>query len=266
MASCSACMALAVSSNSSLVKRAAFFCRNLSVVFSNCSPSLLASANALAAISSLACVMESISICSTSSSVRPYCGFTSILCSTPLLSSFAETVRIPSALIKKLTSTFGNPAGIPGIPARLNSASFLLSATRSLSPWNTLMRILACPSTCVVYCLEALVGIFAFRGINTSISPPEVSIPRLSGVISNSKVSLLFPAKISACMAAPRATTSSGLTVSLTGWLKNVLTDSFTNGTLVLPPTITTACISVILRLASFNALRQLLIVLSTSG
>ena len=60
-----------------------------------------------------------------------------MLCSTPLLNSFADTVSIPSALIRKLISTLANPAGIPGIPVRLNSASFLLSFTRSRSPWNT---------------------------------------------------------------------------------------------------------------------------------
>ena len=42
--------------------------------------------------------------------------------------------KIPSALIKKLSSTFGKPAGIPGIPFKLNSASLRLSFTRSRSP------------------------------------------------------------------------------------------------------------------------------------
>ena len=47
-------------------------------------------------------------------------GFTSMLCSTPLLSSLALTIKIPSALIKKETSTFGSPAGIAGMFFRLN--------------------------------------------------------------------------------------------------------------------------------------------------
>ena len=41
----------------------------------------------------------------------------------------ANTTAVPSV------SSTGKPAGIPGIPVRLNSASFLLSFTISLSPW-----------------------------------------------------------------------------------------------------------------------------------
>ena len=65
---------------------------------------------------------------------RTNCGFTSMLCSIPLRNSLAFTTRIPSASIKNCTSTFGNPAGIPGIPVKLNSANFRLSFTKSLSP------------------------------------------------------------------------------------------------------------------------------------
>ena len=127
-------MAAAVCNNSSGNKWPAFFCKKRSVVLSSCSPSVLASTNALVAISSFACVIDSNNIFSTSASVIPYRGFTSILCSTPLRNSLAETVKIPSAFIKKLTSTFGIPAGIPGMPVRLNSASMRLSFTKSLSP------------------------------------------------------------------------------------------------------------------------------------
>ena len=67
-------------------------------------------------------------------------------------------------------------------------------------------------------------------------------------------------------MAAPSATTSSGFTESLTGLPKNLLIVSFTKGTLVLPPTITTTSISVVFKPASFNALPQQVVVLSTSG
>ena len=62
-----------------------------------------------------------------------------------------------------------------------------------------------------------------------------VSIPRLKGVISSSKKSLLFPASISACTAAPRATTSSGLILSLTGFPKKAATASLTGTLTALP-------------------------------
>ena len=87
-------------------------------------------------------------------------------------------------------------------------------------------------------------GTFEFLGINTSIKPPMVSIPSDNGVISSNKKSLLLPAKISACTAAPSATTSSGFTETFAGFLKNFSTDSFTNGTRVLPPTITISFMS----------------------
>jgi hypothetical protein len=76
----------------------------------------------------------------------------------------------------------------------------------------------------VVYCLPALVGILELRGMMVSIKPPMVSIPNDSGVTSSSKISLRLPAKTSACMAAPRATTSSGFTSSCTGRPKNSAT------------------------------------------
>ena len=123
-----------------------------------------------------------------------------------------------------------------------------------------------CPSLCVVYWRPTLEGILEFRGINTSISPPIVSMPRLSGVISSSKKSLLLPARISACTAAPSATTSSGFTLSFTGLPKKSPTAFFTAGTLVLPPTITTLSISCTSVSASARALLQLCIVLSING
>ena len=102
--------------------------------------------------------------------------------------------------------------------------------------------------------------------MSTSISPPMVSIPSERGVTSSSNISVLLPARISACTAAPRATTSSGFSLSYKSLPKNLLTHSFTNGTRVEPPTITTASICSFLMPASRSALAHAVIVRSTSG
>jgi len=39
---------------------------------------------------------------------------------------------------------------------------------------------------------DFLVGMVVFLGINTVITPPAVSIPKLNGVTSNNKISLIF--------------------------------------------------------------------------
>ena len=74
----------------------------------------------------------------------------------------------------------------------------------------------------------------------TSIRPPIVSIPSERGVTSSRRMSFRFPARISAWIAAPRATTSSGLISSCAGRPKNSAIRRFTSGVLVEPPTITT--------------------------
>ena len=50
------------------------------------------------------------------------------------------------------------------------------------------------------------------RGINTVITPPCVSTPSDSGVTSNKRTSFTSPLSTPAWIAAPTATTSSGLT------------------------------------------------------
>ena len=243
IASCSACNASAVWVTSSGLNRDWCFTINFSVTARSCSPSVLASTRALSTISAAAFSILSCNIFSTWSSVKSRAGLTSIICSTPLRNSLAFTTNMPSAFNKNWMSTLGRPAGIPGIPLRLNSANLRLSFTKSRSPWYTEIRILDCPSTCVVYCLPTCVGTFELRGTSTSIRPPMVSIPRLKGVISSSKKSLLLPVSISAWTAAPSATTSSGLILSLTGFPKKAATASLTAGIRVLPPTITMASI-----------------------
>lgn len=56
------------------------------------------------------------------------------------------------------------------------------------------------------------VGIVVFRLMSLVKTPPSVSIPRDSGVTSNSSTSVTSPAKTPPWMAAPMATASSGLT------------------------------------------------------
>ena len=51
-----------------------------------------------------------------------------------------------------------------------------------------------------------------FDSINLVITPPIVSIPNDKGVTSNNNTSLTSPVSTPPCIAAPTATTSSGLT------------------------------------------------------
>jgi hypothetical protein len=61
------------------------------------------------------------------------------------------------------------------------------------------------------------------------ITPPLVSMPRLSGVTSSSRTSLTSPFRTPACSEAPSATTSSGLT-PLCGSLPRQLLDQVGDG------------------------------------
>ena len=96
--------------------------------------------------------------------------------------------------------------------------------------------------------------------------PPSVSMPSDSGVTSSSSMSVMPPARICACTAAPSATTSSGLS-----WLCGVLPKSSctrrrTSGTRVEPPTSTTSSMSAGVRPASASACRHGPSVRATSG
>ncbi|MNY19234.1 hypothetical protein D3C86_1526570 [compost metagenome] len=91
--------------------------------------------------------------------------------------------------------------------------------------------------------------------INFVITPPIVSIPKDKGVTSNNNTSLTSPDKTPPWIAAPIATTSSGLTPFDGFLLKNFSTSSWILGILVEPPTKITSSISEILKPASFNAL-----------
>ena len=92
------------------------------------------------------------------------------------------------------------------------------------------------------------------RGIMTVITPPSVSTPRESGVTSSSTISFTSPESTPAWTAAPRATTSSGLTPLWGSLPKNFLTVSSTSGMRVEPPTRTTSWMSAAVLFASASA------------
>ena len=87
---------------------------------------------------------------------------------------------------------------------------------------------------------DFFVGIVVLRSISFVITPPLVSIPRVSGVTSSSSTSLTSPASTPAWIAAPTATTSSGLTPWCGSLPVSSLTRSRTAGIRVMPPTRTT--------------------------
>src|SRR5665213_748804 len=102
-----------------------------------------------------------------------------------------------------------------------------------------------------------LVGIDVLRSIRRVNTPPKVSMPSESGVTSNSSTSFTSPFSTPAWMAAPSATTSTGLTERFGSLPKKFFTVSKTLGMRVMPPTRMTSWISDALRPASFNAARH---------
>ncbi len=176
-------------------------------------------------------------------------------CSRPVARSLALTSRMPLASMSKVTSIWGTPRGAGGMPSRMNLPSVLLSAAISRSPWRTWISTCGWVSEAVenVWLLD--VGMVVLRSMSRVITPPSVSMPSDSGVTSRSRTSLTSPARTPAWMAAPTATTSSGLT-PLLGSLppKSALTASTTAGMRVMPPTRMTSSISDGLRPASLSA------------
>lgn len=60
------------------------------------------------------------------------------------------------------------------------------------------------------------------RSINGVLTPPMVSIPRVSGVTSSKRISLTSPWRTPPWIATPMATTSSGLTPCIGSLLKRI--------------------------------------------
>ncbi len=152
-----------------------------------------------------------------------------------------------------------------GMPFRSKRARDLQSAASSRSPCTTWMATLVCPSTPVVKCSVAEAGIVELRWMMRATVPPSASMPSESGVTSSSRISSVVfeaPARMSACTAAPSATTSSGLS-SMWGFLpraerlKRLSTSWRTAGMRVDPPTRTTSSIDSAVIPASARACLQ---------
>mmetsp|Transcript_41946 Transcript_41946/g.108636 ORF Transcript_41946/g.108636 Transcript_41946/m.108636 type:complete len:317 (-) Transcript_41946:776-1726(-) len=126
------------------------------------------------------------------------------------------------------------------MPTRSKLPSILLSAAISRSPCSTLMPTWVWLSAAVENTCDFLVGMVVLRLMRRVKTPPMVSMPRLRGVTSSSRMSFTSPRSTPPWMAAPMATTSSGLTE----WHsclppKNSDRISWTRGMRVEPPTST---------------------------
>src|SRR5690606_8500454 len=84
---------------------------------------------------------------------------------------------------------------------------------------------------------DFLLGIVVFASINLVITPPIVSIPKERGVTSNNNTSFTSPVSTPPWIAAPNATTSSGLTPLEGSLPKKLFTASTIAGIRVEPPT-----------------------------
>ena len=88
-----------------------------------------------------------------------------------------------------------------------------------------------------------LVGMVVLRSISRVKTPPSVSMPSDSGVTSSSSTSLTSPFSTPPWMAAPMATTSSGLTPLWRLLAEELLHRFCTLGMRVMPPTRITSSI-----------------------
>jgi len=178
-----------------------------------------------------------------------------IFCSLPVALSLAETFRMPFASMSNVTSICGTPRGAGGIPVRLNRPSVRLSAAISRSPCRTWIVTSVWLSAAVLKTSVLLVGIVVFRSISRVITPPSVSTPSESGVTSRRTMSSFSPARTAPWIAAPIATTSSGLMLLFGSLPKISFTRACTAGVRVEPPTSTTSSMSFGVSLASSRAL-----------
>src|SRR5262245_304850 len=183
-----------------------------SVAYTSPSVWLRISISCLRCASSLAWASASRTIRSTSCLLRPDEAVMVICCCLPLAVSFAETLRMPLASMSNATSIWGMPRGAGGMPSRRKRPSVRLSRASGRSPWSTWTSTAVWLSAAVVKISLLRVGMVVLRGISTVMEPPCVSTPSESGVTSRSTTSLTSPARTPAWIAAPTATTSSGLT------------------------------------------------------
>ena len=179
-----------------------------------------------------------------------------IFWSFPVPISFAVTFKIPFASMSNLTLIWGTPLGAGGISVRLKVPNDTLSATIGLSPWTTLIVTAVWLSAAVVNVLSFEVGIVVFLSIIGSLTPPNVSIPKVNGVTSSKTISLsTSPAIIPAWTAAPNATASIGSIPDSASFPIVSLTNFLTIGILVGPPTRTIFVMSDVESFASSIAL-----------
>ena len=129
----------------------------------------------------------------------------------------------------------------------------MLSSTIGRSPCITWMSTAVCPSSAVEKTCDLRAGMVVLRSITWVITPPMVSTPSESGVTSSRSTSFTSPVNTPAWMAAPMATTSSGLTLLFGSLLISLRTNSWITGMRLAPPTRTTSSISLTLFPASFK-------------
>ncbi len=187
-----------------------------------------------------------------------------IFCSRPVPLSLADTLTMPLASRSNVTSTCGTPRGAGGMPSRMKRPRDLLYWDSSRSPCSTLISTLGWLSLAVEKIWLFDVGMVVLRSISLVQMPPKVSMPKDSGVTSSSSTSLTSPPRTPAWMAAPIATTSSGLTPLCGSLPKSFLTSSWMAGMRVWPPTSTTSSTSPAARPASARAWRTGPVVFST--
>src|SRR5699024_7800615 len=136
------------------------------------------------------------------------------------------------------------PRGAAGISVNWKRPNVLLSAAIGRSPCNTCTSTAGWLSAAVENTCDLDVGIVVLRSINLVNTPPIVSIPNDNGVTSSNTTSVTSPEITPPWIAAPIATTSSGLTERLGSLPVSALTMSITAGIRVEPPTKITWSIS----------------------
>mmetsp|Transcript_17603 Transcript_17603/g.31337 ORF Transcript_17603/g.31337 Transcript_17603/m.31337 type:complete len:295 (+) Transcript_17603:69-953(+) len=156
--------------------------------------------------------------------------------------------------MSKVTSIWGIPRGAGGMPTSSKFPRSLLSTAISRSPWRTLMLTWDWLSAAVEKVWDFLVGMVVLRLMRRVKTPPRVSIPRERGVTSRRRMSLTSPRRTPPWMAAPRATTSSGLTFLEGALEKTFSTVSWTLGMRLMPPTRMTSSSSLVEMPASLMA------------
>mmetsp|Transcript_4003 Transcript_4003/g.12806 ORF Transcript_4003/g.12806 Transcript_4003/m.12806 type:complete len:446 (+) Transcript_4003:240-1577(+) len=225
--------------------------------YSRLSASFLASMRSLRSLSCSLYSSASRTMRSMSPSDSPPEDWITMLCCLPVALSLADTLTMPLASMSKVTSIWGTPRGAGGRSTKSNWPSILLSAAISRSPCSTLMPTCVWLSAAVENTWPFLVGMVVLRGMSRVKTPPSVSMPSDSGVTSSSRMSFTSPLSTPPWMAAPMATTSSGLT-PLDGLRpKKASTASCTLGMRVMPPTSSTSLMSPLPTDASLRHLRH---------